>query len=235
MNKTNNVRSIEFRSFGLLLALAGSLAFSATDAGAQQISAYGGLGLNYYRANSITDFLNSNGIGSISPGGFTTAIDFFVGGDLAVTRNWEIGLEYAYLLNSFGGTNSLGSQQVGLSYSLPSLTLHRLIRGEGYVIRFGGGLGYHFGTIGISSPYSNQTQNFTRAGFGFKLDGSIDTKLDEKLYARVGVHALAEFIGQPKDASGTGLTYTDYNSGTQAPVDMNLLGAGISLGLVYYF
>jgi hypothetical protein len=202
---------------------------------AQRLSAYGGIGIDYYRANSITNFLNSNGIGSVTPGAFTSSVQFLVGAGYAVTTNWEVGIEYAYLINSFSGNSSLGSQQVSLSYSLPSITIRRLMRFDGYSFRFGGAFGYHFGGVSVSSPYSSQAQDFSATGFGLKLDGSLDTKLDERLYARIGAQAFAEVIGQPKAANGTLLTYTDYNSGNQTAVNMSLFGVGVSLGLVYYF
>ncbi len=208
---------------------------ASESADAQRLSAYGGIGIDYYRANSITNFLNSNGIGTVTPGAFTSSVQFHVGAGYAVTTGWEVGVEYAYLINSFSGNNSLGSQQVSLSYSLPYITVRRLIKYDGYSFRFGGGFGYHFGGVSVSSPYSNKAQDFFASGFGLKLDGSLDTKLDEKLYARIGTQIMTEFIGQPKAANGTPLTYTDFNSGSQTPVNMNLFGVGVSLGLVYYF
>ena len=219
----------------IILVCSAILAITFREAEAQRLSAYGGLGVNYYQANSITNFLNASGIGNIKPGGFTSAIQFSIGAGYAVTAGWELGIDYAYMIDSFSGNSGAGSQQVSLSYSLPSLTIHRLIKGEGYSFRFGGAFGYHFGSISISSPYSSRTQDYSGRGVGVKLDASIDTKLDEKLYVRVGVHALSEFIDQPKASDGTGLTYTDYNSGNQDPVKMNLIGVGVSLGLVYYF
>ncbi len=220
------------RTFLLLSAVVG---LASQNAHAQRLSAYGGIGIDYYRANSITNFLNTNGIGSVTPGAFTSSVQFLVGAGYAVTTNWEVGIEYAYMINSFSGNNPLGSQQVSLSYSLPSITVRRLIREDGYSLRFGGAFGYHFGSMSVSTPYSSQAQDFSATGFGLKLDGSLDTKLDEKLYARIGAQAFAEFIGQPKAANGTLLTYTDYNSGSQTPVNMDFIGVGVSLGLVYYF
>ncbi len=222
-------------AFRVLLLGAAILMTISRESYAQRVSAYGGLGVNYYKANSITNFLNSNGIGSVRPGGCTSAVQFFLGAGYAVTSDWEVGAELDYMINSYTGNSGLGSQQVSLSYLIPSLTVRRLIRGEGYSLRFGGAFGYHFGSLSVSSPYSNQTQDYTATGFGMKLDGSLDTKLDEKLYARVGVHVVAELIGQPKAADGSGLTYTDYYSGGQTAVNMEFVGAGVSLGLVYYF
>ncbi len=211
------------------------LVITTGDAKAQQFSAYGGMGIEYYKANSLSDYLNYAAPGSVQPGSFSSAIDFSIGGEYAISRNWAVGLEYDYMLKSAGSNNGIGSQQVNVSYSLPSLAVRRLIRGDGYVLRFGGTFGYHFATLSTTSPYTTRTQDYSAEGIGLKLDGSIDTKLDEKLYARLGVNARAEIIGHMKAADGTELTYLDYNSGNQLPVNMNLFGVGVSFGLVYYF
>lgn len=233
MNKRDSVRARN--GFILTTVVFLSAIFTFNNARAQQFSAYGGLGVEYYKADGLSNFLNYAAPGSVLPGSYTSAIRFLAGGEVDVTNNWALGIEYEYLTKSITGSNSVGSQQVSLSYSLPSLTVRRLIREEGYSIRFGGAFGYHFGGLSLSSPYSNQNQNFSAAGLGVKLDGSIDTKLGEKLYARVGVEARAEFVGDLKSADGTTLTYIDYNSGNSLPVNMHLFGVGVSFGLVYYF
>lgn len=233
MEKRDSVRTR--KGFILTTVLFVSAIFTFHDACAQQFSAYGGLGVEYYKADGLSNYLNYAAPGSVVPGSFTSAIRFLMGGEVAVTKNWELGMEYEYLTKSITGSNAVGSQQVSLSYSLPSLTIRRLIPEDGYSIRLGGAFGYHFGGLSLSSPYSSQNQNFSAAGLGVDLDGSLDTKLGEKLYARVGVEARAEFAGDLKGADGGTLTYTDYNTGNQLPVNMHLFGVGVSFGLVYYF
>lgn len=212
-----------------------ALVLSASDASAQQFSAYGGIGVEYYKADGLSNYLNYAAPGSIVPGSYTSAIRFIVGAEYALSKNWAIGLEYGYITKSVSGNNQIGSQQVSFSYSLPSLTIRRLIMGNGYSLRFGGAFGYHFGSLSTSSPYSSQTVDYSATGLGVQLDGSLDTELDPKLYARVGVSARAEFVGDLKAADGSDLTYIDYNSGNSLPVDMHMFGVGLSFGLVYYF
>lgn len=211
------------------------LFLSAGDASAQQFSAYGGLGVEYYKADGLSNYLDYAAPGSIVPGSFSSAIRFMIGGDYALAKNWAVGIEYGYITKSVSGNNFVSSQQVSFSYSLPSLTIKRIIRGNGFVLRLGGAFGYHFGALSMSSPYSNSTVDYSAAGFGLRLDGAFDTKLDERLYARVGAEARAEFVGDLKAADGTKLTYLDYSSLNQMPVNMHLFGVGISFGLVYYF
>lgn len=209
--------------------------FLAGNARAQQFSAYGGLGVEYYKADGLSNYLNYAAPGSMNPGSYTSAIRFLLGGEYDITKDWAVGVEYGYITKSVTGSNSSYSQQVSFSYSLPSLTIRRLIRGKGYSFRFGGAFGYHFGSLSVSSPYSNQTEDYSAKGFGMQLDGSLDTELDPKLYARVAVSARAEFVGNLKAADGSELTYLDYNSNNTLPVNMHLFGVGLLFGLVYYF
>ena len=201
----------------------------------QRFSAYGGMGVVYYRADGLSNYLNYAAPGSIVPNSFTSAIRFFIGGDYAVTHNWAIGIDYGYITKSVSGSNSIGSQQINMSYSLPSLAIRRIFMEKGYSIRLGGEFGYHFGSVSTSSPYSSQTQDYSAAGAGVKLNGSVDTQLDKRLYVRIAVEGDAEFIGDLKAKDGTKLAYLDYNSNAFVPVNMDLLGVGVSFGLVYYF
>ncbi len=220
---------------GFIVMLGPVLAPGESAVAQQRFSAYGGLGVIYYKADGLSNYLNYAAPGSVQPGSFTSAIRFFLGGEYDVTKDWALGLEYGYITKCVTGSYSVSSQQVDLSYSLPFLTIRRLFAEKGYSIRLGGALGYHSGSVSTSSPYSNQPQNYSASGLGIKLDGSVDTQLDTKLFARIGVEADAEFIGALKAKDGTGLTYLDYNSGNSLPVNMNMFGVGVSFGLVYYF
>ena len=193
------------------------------------------MGVIYYKADGLSNYLNYAAPGSMIPKSFTSAIRFSIGGEYAVTRDWALGIDYGYITKSVNGNNSIGSQQVNIAYSLPSLAIRKILREKGFSIRLGGEVGYHFGSVSISSPYSSQTLDYSAAGFGIKLNGSVDTPLDKRLYARIGVNGDAEFIGDLKTKDGSRLTYLDYYSGNFHPVNMDLLGVGVSFGIVYYF
>ena len=222
---------------GSLFPLVLTLVLTSLGAAKAQdrFSAYGGMGVIYYKADGLSNYLNYAAPGSIVPKSFTSAIRFFIGGEYAVTRDWALGIDYGYITKSVSGNNSIGSQQVDIAYSLPSLAIRKILREKGFSIRLGGEVGYHFGSVSISSPYSSQTLDYSAAGFGIKLNGSVDTPLDKHLYARIGVNGDAEFIGGLKSKDGSRLTYLDYNSGNFLPVNMDLLGVGVSFGIVYYF
>lgn len=205
------------------------------NANAQGFSTNAGIGLEYFTTPSLSQYLNYAAPGSITPGTYTTGVQFVLGGEYPILSNWLMGLEYGYIIKTVSGNNSIGSQQIDFSYSLPSITLRRVIAGYGYYLKFGGGVGYHFESLSASSPYSNLSANYSTHGLGLKVDASLDTKLGDNLYARVDAEAHAEFTGHLKTSNGTELTYIDYNSGQPRPVDMYLSGVGIIFGLVYYF
>ena len=209
--------------------------FSFHNANAQGFSANAGIGLEYFNSPSLSQYLNYASPGSTTPGAYMSAVQFVVGGEYPITSNWSLGLEYGYITKSVSNNSSPGSQQIDFSYSLPSLTLRKLIAGEGYYLKFGGGIGYHFATLTRSDPFSGQSLEYSAHGLGLKIDALLDTKLGDRLYARVNAEARAEFTGDLKSSNGSQLTYIDYNTTESRPVDMYLSGVGIAFGLVYYF
>lgn len=202
---------------------------------AQSISATAALGLEYFNAPSLNKYLTFAAPGAMPNAAFQSAIQFVGGAEYFISRDWAIGLEYAYMTKTVSSSGALGAQQIDFSYYLPSITLRRVIMGEGYYVQFGGGLGYHFGGVSASTPYSDQTADYSCHGVGLKLDALLDTKLGERLYARVDAEARTEFMGVLKSANGSDLTYVDYNTGQSRSVDMSFGGVGITFGLVYYF
>lgn len=211
-----------------------SVSFVAS-ARAQSLSATAGLGLEYFNAPSLYKYLNFAAPGSMPNGPYQSAIQFVGGAEYFISRDWAVGLEYGYITKTVSSSGALGFQQIDFSYSMPSVTLRRVIFGEGYYIQFGGGVGYHFGDVNTTSPYSNQTADYSCRGVGLKLDALLDTKLGERLYARIDAEARTEFTGVLKAANGSELSYVDFNSGQSHSVDMSFGGVGITFGLVYYF
>ncbi len=209
--------------------------FFLANARAQSVSATAGLGLEYFDAPSLNKYLNFAAPGAMPNVSFQSAIQFAGAGEFFISRDWAIGLEYGYITKTVSSSGALGSQQIDFSYYLPSLTLRRVIVGEGYYIQFGGGIGYHFGGLSASTPYSDKTADYSCRGVGVKLDALLDTRLGERLYARIDAEVRTEFTGVLKAANGSDLSYIDYNSGQSHSVDMSFGGVGITFGLVYYF
>jgi len=208
-------------NLGVVMAVA---VLCAQPARAQDLSVTAGLGLEYYSAPSLSQYFAVT-TGGTTPGTFVTSVQLEAGADWFITDNWTIGIEYAYLTNQSTG-NSI---QISYSYSLPTLMLRKVIAGDNYYLRVGGGLGYHFSSLSQTIPYG--TTDYSSSGLGLKVDAALDTKLGENFYARVTVDGRTEYTGILKSGEGTALTNTTNSS----EVNSNLSGVGLTFGLVYYF
>jgi hypothetical protein len=201
----------------------------ARPAVAQNFSLNAGLGIEYFQIPSLSQYMNYTLPGGITPGVYTTAGQFILGAKYFLSNFWAAGLEYGYITKSNSGTYA----QINFAYSLPSITLERVMPGDGYYVTFGGCVGYHFASVQKTDLlYSGQT-TYTAKGIGIKISAGIDTKLSENFYARLNADARAEFLGNFKSSDGTEMTYTS-SSGLQQ-VNGYLSGVGVSFQLVYYF
>ena len=193
---------------------------------AQDFSTAASLGFEYYNAPSLTRYFAVT-TGGVTPGTFMTSVQLAASAEVFVVDDWAVGLEYAYLTSQQTG-NSI---QIDYSYSLPTLLVHRVVAGENYYLRVGGGIGYHFSSLSQNIMAYGNTTDYSARGIGLKFDAALDTKLGENFYARVSADARAEITGILKTKDGLALTSpTDSRE-----VNSNFSGVGLSFGLVYYF
>lgn len=199
------------------------LALLARPASAQDFAATAGLGLEYYNAPSLSQYI-LNRAGGVTPGTYMTAVQLGAGIEYFVLEDWTLGIEYGYITNQSNGNG----YQISYSYSMPTIMLRRALAGDNYYIRFGGGIGYHSFTMSQTDPYGGKTDYSTK-GVGLKFDVAFDTKLSEDFYVRVEGDARAEYTGnfKAKDLDTTEQNEPTYNS--------DLSGVGVTFGLVYYF
>lgn len=206
-----------------------TLAHEASDVYAQDFSLSAGFGLSYYNTPSLVHYLNFLGATNITAGSFTSGAEFFVRADYLIGSGWSVGGEFAYLSQNY--TTNYG-KQLNYSYTLPSLTIHKLFYGDGFFMKYGGGIGYHFASLNVPVVPDGTIGYFSK-GLGIKADVSVDTKLGTNLYALIGIQVQEEFLGNLTGSSGQQLQYND-NYGIH-PINMFLSGVGIFLGLSYYF
>ncbi len=194
-----------------------ALSLSFQNASAQDFSVNAGIGLEYYNTPSLSRYLSAR-TGGVTPGVYTTSVQLEAGAEYFILNDWLVGIEYGYLPSQSTGNG----YQISYSYSLPCLTIRKVLAGDNYYLRIGGGIGYHFFSLNQTDPYGGNIA-YSSSGIGLKFDAALDSKLGENFYARVEGDAHAEFTGSFKSVDNG----THYSS--------NLSGVGVTFGLVYYF
>ena len=206
-----------------------SVIFTATSF--PQFSVRGGMGISFVSMPSLTDYLNQNFVPSNQQlGSFNSSVIFSGEGYMPVSKNYDIGLEVAYLINSYT-YNDITGQQNDFTYNIlmPSLTGYYVISGTGFNFKFGAGIGPRF-------VHLNRTQSgfisekYTVTGFGMLLSADGNTLLSGNLYANIGADLRYDFNGEPKNG---GKPIINNNYGTN--VNMNSFSVGLRLGVTYIF
>ena len=119
-----------------------------------------GLGVSAHSDPTINNYINSLTLPSPDQKlmDFTSASEFFVTPEFQVGHDWSVGLEYSYLLKSY---NVVGGYQWNFTYTsqMSTLLVHYLVPGEGYWLKFGGGIGYAYGTLTEQFVESGASEN----------------------------------------------------------------------------
>ena len=222
----------------LLLLLTGIQSFAAAQtAGKDSTSRFldftVGLGIGAHSAPSIANYINlvSQPAADQRVDQFSSAVEFYAVPELQVSRQWSAGLEYSMLIKSYSINDRSGYSRSDMSYQvhMPSLLVHYLVFGEGFRLKLGGGVGYHFIAFDESFPTNGSGETLRSAGPGFKLDAVGNTKFDEVFYGSIGVDLRWDFLGTLK------------RSGTASPVSgviadlprMSFFNAGVKFGVTF--
>ncbi len=195
-----------------------------------KIGVSGGLGVAVVVATDMVDYMNLTFNPQPKIDDFTTAAEFFGAGDIRLSEDWNLKLEYAYLLKSYNVPGLFGPDFV-ISYSvhMPTAILQRVIEGKGYIVKFGGGIGYHFGHA--TTDLTPFVDNFSANGIGLKIDAEGDTQFDEHLYGYVGADIRDEILGELHDDTGKGLAIP----GTGRNAKLGFISLSLKFGLTYFF
>jgi hypothetical protein len=183
-----------------------------------------GMGIKAITCMDVTDYLNSFPVVD-KENNFSTAAEFFISPELEISEGLGIKLEYSYLIKSFDKLISSG--KLALSYEIhsPTIMAQYLIKGEGYFLKFGGGLGYYFGILNQKYTYIND--NYYSNGIGFKINADGHTTLGGNLFAIISVNIHGGFLGELKSKN-------DMPIDSRKKVTLGFLGAGLNFGLAYY-
>jgi hypothetical protein len=193
-----------------------------------QISLRGGMGINFISTPSLRDYLSA--LTGIQQTAFNSAINFSAEVDGRAAKSYEMGLEMAYLYNSFNFSPNGGRYQLSYSVLMPTITNYYVVEGQGYNFKFGGGLGLRFASINESKEFTANSNNYSSVGFGILLRASGNTALSSNVYANITGDIRYDINGTPKN-NGNPVQNTTLNNS----VNLNSLSLGLSLGITYIF
>jgi hypothetical protein len=197
-----------------------------------QVSLRGGMGINFINIPSVRDYLNFS---RFAPSDnqvatFNTAINFSGEVDFRAAENYELGVELAYLYNSFTFSPNGGTYELSYTVLMPSVTSYYVIDGQGYNFKFGGGLGIRFASINELQEFTSNSNNYSSVGFGILLRALGNTALGGNVYANITGDIRYDLNGMPKN-DGNPIK----NTISRSSVNLNYLSLGLSLGITYIF
>lgn len=203
-----------------------------TGTGFSQYAARAGMGITYIDIPSLVDYLNNQSIAPSNQqvGIFSSAVTFSAEADYILNPKHEIGIEAAYLINSYNFNEDLGIYKLNYGIFMPSVIYYYVIRDKGYNLKFGGGVGIRFVSLTEQWPATPSGQNYSSSGFGFLIRADGNTILSRNLFVNIGFDARYDFNGKPKD----GNNYL-VNKNNDQVVSFNSFSAGVRLGVTYYF
>jgi hypothetical protein len=162
---------------------------------------------------------------------FNSVAEFYVVPEVQVSKEWSAAIEYSLLVKSYSITSSSGFLRTDISYEvqMPSVLVHYLVFGEGFRLKLGGGVGYHFVKFDQTFSTTGTGETLRGNGLGFKLDATGNTKFDETFYGSIGVDLRWDFLGAlTRGADAPQIA----RSGPDLP-KMTFFNAGVKFGVTF--
>ena len=209
---------------GIVLSVAGTFtAFSQQqDSSRMFIQVTVGLGVSAHTDPTMVNYINALTLASPDQklSDFTSASEFFVVPEVQVSETWSVGLEYSYLLKSY---NSIGAVPWNFSYSaqMSTLLVHYLSPGDGYWLKFGGGVGYTSANFSEQFAESGASENAKASGPVFKLEAVGNTEFDEHFWGSIGLDLRWVYAGGFKGGIVN----------TVSPPKLDFFSAGVKFGV----
>ncbi|HTY36433.1 MAG TPA: hypothetical protein VMH23_04940 [Bacteroidota bacterium] len=191
------------------------------------------LGISVHSTPSLSNYINALTQPTIDQkvDQFNSAPEFSIVPELQVANEWSVGLEYSLLVKSYSIDSRTSYPHTDISYQvqMPSVLVHYLVFGQGFRLKFGGGIGYHFMKFEQSFPALGVDETFRTNGPGFKLDAVGNTKFDESFYGSIGLDLRWDFLGTLSRGSAASQAA---RSGPDLP-SMTFFNAGVKLGVTF--
>ncbi len=192
-----------------------------------------GMGIDMHSANSIVNYINfvAQPVIGEKVNTYSSAVEFYAVPEVQVSQDWSVGVEYGLLIKSYTIDDQSGYSRSEFSYQvhMPTVLVHRLLIGEGYRVKLGGGIGYHFANFTQSFSSLGSEGTLSARGPGIKLDAIGNTKFDETFYGSIGVDVRWDFVGPLKAGSG-GSAAT--SSAVPLP-KMDFFSVGLKFGVTF--
>jgi hypothetical protein len=188
-----------------------------------------GMGVSYVNPQDVVDYIN----GAVRPAqrisDFKSAVEFFGALVFPVTSDWNLKLEYTYLLGTYNVPSQFGSAEFTFVVNMPTVIGQYVLVEEGaYNVKVGAGIGYHLGSL--LEKYLTLDDKLTGHGVGVLLDLEANTAFGEDFFGYLGANLRWDFIGDLTNSSRTSTA----NLAGLAPT-LQFFSIGARLGFTYYF
>ncbi len=191
-----------------------------------RLSISAGMGANFHNAQDIVNLMNSNSLITKRVDDFQSGVEFFGAFSVPLSSDWEMKVEYVYLMASYSEATPYGNAEFTYSVHMPTLIGQYVLHAEQtYNIKAGVGFGYHFGAY--SQKYSLVDGTYRASGMGALIELEGNTALGEDVFAHLGTQIRWDFVGDLKNAAGNspGGTFT---------TSLHFFSVGARLGVTVY-
>jgi hypothetical protein len=205
------------------------LIFIVSNFSSAQIELKGTMGINFLSVPSMQDYINfSHPDNQLSS--FNSAIIFTLEGGYFLSSSFVTSVEGAYQLFSYTNVSSSGKYEMVYSLIPISVLGYYVLGGNGYNLKFGGGIGLRFVRVEESLPSFGTTKDYNSTGIGFIVRCEGNTLLGGNFYANLGAELRYDINGEPEN-NGEKLTNSVYGQN----VNFDTFSAGVKLGISYLF
>ncbi len=196
-----------------------------------QTSLTGGMGINFSLNPNLRNYLNKHWSAPYEQVPvFNSNVEFYAEPAFMITENLQLGIDYGYSIYSYSSAYEL-PYEVSYEMHSPTLMIYRIKKGEGYLLRLGGGLGYRNLQVEEKIYFA---QNYTKNGFGIELKADGNTSLGGNLYANIGAILKFDFISSSESENNSAEQPHAILESVEN-VDFNIYTIGLRLGITYIF
>ncbi len=197
-----------------------------------QVDVRASMGINYVTIPSLRDYINDNfAFVNDKLETFNAEVQFSGEAGYTLGKNFQIGIEYGFSINSYTITHPIGLYEFAYNAHLPSIIAYYVLPGEGYKFKFGFGTGYRIFKVSEKIPPTTTDNKFTSSGLGFLLRGEGSTSLGGNLYANIGIDVRFDMAGEIVNDNNQKIV----NPINNETVKMNAFSVGVRLGAAYFF